>query len=104
MTIIEFLLARVAEDQVHAETFRNCGWSGFDYWGDGGDLFFAGEGLVPGAATVDRTLADVAAKQRMLAMHPCDDCGLGDDPCLTLRLLATPYAAHPDYRTDWWRP
>lgn len=68
-----------------------------------------------------RVLAEVAAKRRILELHDrfsqpqqmakgrvwaCGTCGSVDDsptewPCDTLRLLALPFAGHPDYRADW---
>ncbi|MFH9610440.1 DUF6221 family protein [Streptomyces sp. NPDC017448] len=68
-----------------------------------------------------RVLAEVEAKQRIIECHEpwtaangdiiCGRCGRehvdgrpgGHFPCQTLRLLALPYAAHPDYQ-DAWRP
>ena len=60
-----------------------------------------------------RVLADCDAKRRMLKLHGFRQFGhqcvaidgptqwhVGD-PCTTVRLLALPYAAHPDYDPDW---
>lgn len=41
-----------------------------------------------------RVLAEVEAKRRMVDEH-------GNGTCRTLRLLALPYADHPDYRPEW---
>lgn len=73
----------------------------------------------------DFTLADVAAKHRIIDMHrdegqgqgyrasdygyidhACHMCGTPDEyavawPCSTLKALALPFAGHPDYREDW---
>ena len=56
-------------------------------------------------------LADVEAKRRIVDLHTgeheCprdgDNCGYWheDEACTTLRLLALPYAEHPDYRQEW---
>jgi hypothetical protein len=62
-------------------------------------------------------LADIEAKRRILADHRqrrdsiwcrvCDPATEDTDdsaayyPCRTLRLLAAPFAAHPDYRQEW---
>lgn len=68
-----------------------------------------------------RVLAEVAAKRRILdehqpidgvSWHGCTTCdaqgwgscgcaGSGDWPCDTVKLLALPYADHPDYREEW---
>ena len=63
-----------------------------------------------------RVLAEVDAKRRIIEWHtgqrddktpwgkPVVICYCGYDlPCSTLRLLALPYADHPDYQ-DEWRP
>lgn len=59
-----------------------------------------------------RVLAECDAKRRIVAdhasTHECpkdgDSCGWWDgEPCDVIRLLALPYADHPDYR-DEWRP
>jgi hypothetical protein len=66
-----------------------------------------------------RVLCEVDAKRRITECHEswvagngdtiCGRCGRehidgrpgGHFPCQTLRLLALPYADHPDYRADW---
>jgi hypothetical protein len=60
-----------------------------------------------------RVLAEVDAKRCILAAHParlpgwCSTCDVPGDTqgnvhgCLTLRLLALPFADHPDYREEW---
>jgi hypothetical protein len=75
-----------------------------------------------------RVLAEVEAKRRIVDLHlpttseyhlgktdedgygtvnpVCPTCGTPDEyavqaPCPTLRLLALPYAGHPDYRAEW---
>jgi hypothetical protein len=48
-----------------------------------------------------RVLAECEAKRLLLQREPCDDTGVGDDPCHHLRALAVPYADHPDYREEW---
>jgi len=64
-----------------------------------------------------RVLAEVDAKRRILDLHEaaefeyadadvclsCDSGGPLPYPCPTVRLLALPYADHPDYH-DEWRP
>jgi hypothetical protein len=65
-----------------------------------------------------RVLAEVDAKRRLLKMHTtrrrtftpgkpivegvtCPICYRADGACSTLRVLALPYAQHPDYRPEW---
>lgn len=109
MTLAEFLLARIAEDEAVARR---------------------GYGIRDGLATVDfdeygdvlvigteRVLAECEAKRRIVELHDsfygvCQACigsppRVGDVvkpalwPCTTLRLLALPFADHPDYREEW---
>ena len=95
MTLTEFLYARIAEDE--AAIYAPAEWK-------------------------QHVLAECDAKRRIVALHEtvhniptnttfCVVCGIdqaakvifGQFPCQTLRLLALPYADHPDYR-DEWRP
>ncbi|ROQ69188.1 hypothetical protein EDD93_3685 [Streptomyces sp. 840.1] len=65
-----------------------------------------------------RALSEVEAKRQMVKLHACaaghecstldrhgeiDHCTwvMDSEACTTLRLLALPYADHPDYRDDW---
>ena len=64
-----------------------------------------------------RVLAEIDAKRRILDLHPpqqsngrsyCDcmaEDGViyGEWPCLTVRLLALPYAGREGYREEWCR-
>lgn len=110
MTITEFLTARCDEDEERASS----GWSSLrdERW------MTTNEGrsiLTPSAV-----LADIAAKRAIVAAHPmeyldawgtsvCTTCTSdlnptwteGGGPCTTLRLLAQPYAEHPDYGPAW---
>lgn len=64
----------------------------------------------------ERMLAEVDAKRRIVELHEpidghCSSClesendfygkTYEDAPCITLRLLALPYADHPDYDPAW---
>lgn len=112
-TLHEFLAERLAE---------RAGWRV--------DLDAAtADGDLP-VETLRELAADVDAKQRILALHAvevrtaparysehtgerlaaehevtCAVCGwASDDPssgCETVRLLALPFAGHPDYREEW---
>ena len=66
-----------------------------------------------------RVLREVEAKQRIIQVHHgqlveatnadgversgrwCAECDYETFPCRTLRLLALPYADHPDYQQEW---
>ena len=106
MTLTEFLLARIAEDEA---------WTAeHPHFGDG-----SAPDYVPPWWT--RVLAECEAKRRIMALHDfdfvapagaesswdeftsCRTCrgDSGEYPCPTLRALASVYADHPDYRQEW---
>ena len=101
MTLTEFLLARIAEDEdIARNTMASMKWS-------------------------TRVLAECEAKRRIVELHAdggnsqgyddtgygeydhaCTECGAFGEygiewPCATLRALAYVYAGHPDYRQEW---
>ena len=94
MTLTEFLLARIGEDEAAA---RDTGWLAFEYGVDsaGREAFAA------------RVLAECEAKRRIVEQAigiaevsraaSIEDLG-GEQ---ILRLLALPHADHPDYRKEW---
>jgi hypothetical protein len=96
MTLVEFLLARIAEDEPLARAQLAAGRQHGTSW-DYNDP--------------RRCLAECEAKRRIVAMHSphaelCywshDSSAVHDDePCLTLLLLAQPYTDHPDYDKAW---
>ena len=111
-TLTEFLRARIAEDERRVEFVRG-------FIPDEGDQ---GEYINPA-----RVLAECEAKRRIVDLHvgsandpfytghgrlvdTCDvcvnfhadmDCSNEPWPCPTLRLLALPYADHPEFRSEW---
>lgn len=115
--LVQFLRARLDEDAerqqgTEAWHHRDC-----ESLPDGDYPTFACNCGVPA-----RVLAEVDAKRRLLTVHKrdttysfsrCITCDAGDNscgcmggsaydyPCETLRILALPYAAHPDYRPKW---
>ena len=88
MTLTDFLLARIAEDEAVARSLTYN-------WSD------------PQESLRRRFIADVEAKRRIVEEHDrhrgeCDrDYQFGDQPCETLRALASVYSDHPDYREEW---
>lgn len=92
MTLTDFLLARVAEDEASLP-------SGFDCW-----------------YKPERYVAECAAKRAIVELHEdvrgsCMTCGaitaIGykeDWPCDTIKALAQPYADHPDFDEAWRLP
>lgn len=121
MTLTEFLLARIAEDEAVArdEFVR-------DRWDEGPVYFWQySEEDAAIATSTARVLAECEAKRCIAHLHgpkpgasdECKSCAQGWEdltygdagftpepyPCLTAKNLALPYADHPDYR-DEWRP
>jgi hypothetical protein len=120
MTLTDFLLARITEDEAWARAASEG--DGYQNWDTpstgvvqlaGGDL----DGLVPTSRAAAehivrhdpaRVLADCDAKRRIV-MAPQPDSGtdFSGGVCTAFawvhKILALPYAGHPDYR-DKWRP
>lgn len=104
MTLTEFLLARLAEDEAVAQRLAN----------GGGDLFIgsSGWGDVPDAVLEDydaaRVLADVEAKRRIVeafARVDADEAGadaeMGFGLFFAVQHLASVHRDHPDWREEW---
>jgi hypothetical protein len=128
VTLAGFLLARIDDDQRRAEQATPGPWrslrisDGTDGWnveargGDGirydvaVDHARPPEGACGGSDSAHiarwdpvRVLAECDAKRRIIELQRSD---LRDDPedweaDEVLRLLALPYADHPDYRAEW---
>lgn len=95
--LAEFLLARIAEDE--------------SMLGEG----VYSEARLYAQTEPERWRAEVEAKRRLVELHRsyggygeyCNECDKDDPPssdgwpCDTLKLLALPYADHPDYRQEW---
>jgi hypothetical protein len=102
--LAEFLLARVGEDETVARAARGSGMHD--------DRPAVKEWI--GLANPRRMLVWSDARRRIIALHQitvrstpngeaveyCAGCG-HPEPCPTLRLMALPYADHPDYREEW---
>ena len=100
MTLIEFLLARIAEDEAAA---------GRGGWHNGGGVF-ANDNYGCLLVQPDRVLAECEAKRSIIEMHDampaenvyCMTCDENHDwPCATLKTVAAVYADHPDFREEW---
>ncbi|MCW2950823.1 MAG: hypothetical protein JWN41_1836 [Thermoleophilia bacterium] len=101
MTLTEFLLARIAEDESQARMRIQSGEPKY--------------APVPwGCPSANRVLAECEAKRQIVDEHAdygsygktCQTCSESDIdnkpwPCPTLRALALPYADHPDCRDEW---
>jgi hypothetical protein len=104
MTITEFLLARIEEDEAYARDIP--GRSAFVPMPADAEIVVA----YPGS--YDRMLAEAEAKRMIVELHDDglkeqierrDGSALGaglmhDD---VIRALASVYAAHPDYQAEW---
>jgi hypothetical protein len=116
--LTDFLLARIAEDEANVAAIlrQDPNWEA-----DGDGVFdrpdrriayVRGDYAATHIAHWDpaRVLAECEAKRRVVELHRtdatdpevivCAVCLYGP-PCETLRLLALPYADHPDYRPEW---
>lgn len=97
MTIDEFLLARIAEDEA--------------YWGNPAMLPFTGPGTsrlalkVQAECAAKRVIVELATKQLVEVEGYAIDGGMDLDPPHVsddiLRVLAAVYAEHPDFDPAW---
>lgn len=125
LTLTEFLLARIAEDEATARAATPSPWVGAfkQVTAEGGRPIatVASTGRAQDSHHIEawepaRVLAQCERDWRIVELHAiygrgrgsCGTCtdrdyvGLVDEgPCDTLRLLALPYADHPDYRDEW---
>ena len=124
MTITEFLLARIVEDEAAATAAQSA--ASMAYFGDTVADAMLGLAASEGADRVavehfrrhnpDRVLAECEAKRRIVRKHRerpgvtgadsappdrCSTCRSHRWPCGTLRELASVYADHPDYDPAW---
>jgi hypothetical protein len=124
-TLVDFLLARIAEDEAVAREPWLHVLADVKAWWDAAEDepgFYAEDqpddvkGLAKTLLQIERArgmyarvLAECEAKRRIVALHAPDDEGfhichdsLADDSdCGELRALAAIYADHPDYREEW---
>lgn len=111
--LIEFLRARLDEDERLAQAGRVEGDLLIDFKPSNGDEKHPGEAaLLAHIGNWDpaRVLAEVETKRRIIKLHAstetlakpkCTQCDWQRWPCPTLRLLTLPYADHPDYDPAW---
>lgn len=111
MDLAEFLLARLAEDFEVAQ--RENTWpngkpiSAADWDRVAGDA----DSMLVSMFSPARVLAEVESKRGMVELHqtqfadgdPYQRCLAdgADYPCATLKLLALPYADHPECHPSW---
>jgi hypothetical protein len=125
MTLTEFLLARIAEDETVAQGHEGTGYQRWPYrpYGDrlGGTVGpehvpiaedWRDRGYVAVAEHISRhdparVLAECEASRHIVAraqaLADWDEMGssIADDGDFILSWLAAPYADHPDYREEW---
>lgn len=108
ITLSEFLLARIAEDERRAGLLQ----SEIVYLEGPEEAENAAHTLLDPA----RILAECEAKRKVIALHNtrftlagpdgrkgvrCVACKDLTSPCKTLRTLGEPYSAHEEYREEW---
>jgi hypothetical protein len=125
MTLTEFLLECIAEDEVVARACLNKRpWARNQDQRPATCETFAADWCPLATEHItrhdpSRVLVECEAKRRIVEIHSlvpdpepddrwlglCDACDSTQEgyPCTTLRVLALPYADHPDYR-EGWRP
>ena len=112
MTLVEFLRARLDEDEEVARETRR-----FEQRVPHTERWFASHGNAITSMAPHRAVAEVDAKRRIIDEHEpsgnyvyrddgtpaCGTCGdyTVEWPCDTLKLFALPYADHPDYDPAW---
>ena len=130
MSIIEFLNARLDEDEAYARTAfadhneAEPGWS--EPWSGGVQVgphedviltFDSGVSRHMVRHDPARVLREITAKRALLRAHPfepyadepsegfCAECQRGGSagvwPCPTVRIMSAVYADHPGYRQEW---
>ena len=119
-TLVEFLEARIAEDEVLASATPSDEWGGVDAWGPGAtDFYYTDSGA---QRWPPRVLAECDAKRQIIDFAFEDleiedgewGCGhsaaeIRAGKCRTIRpaeagilqALALPYSDHPDYDPAW---
>lgn len=115
MSIIDFLRARIGEDEYLARTClleENLHPYGdiripaieASEWGNLARNYLGGEmGEHCAQQNPTRTLAEAAAKRDIMERHTdCDDVSYGDaSTCREISTIAAIYRDHPDYLPEW---
>ena len=109
LTLTDFLLARIAEDEAAAgESLRATRREAVSLRPTDGQATTSAlsymEFIVRWPPA--RVLAECEAKRAVVGLHPemlgwCQGCAHESYPCRTLLALALPYADHPDYDPSW---
>lgn len=108
LTLTDFLLARIEDDEALAQDALERGFGGWEWLADAGINFEARTHIV--AWHPARVLAEAEAKRRIVERYRAIAEGGGGTAALAfheqglfeaLTFLATAYAGHPDYRDEW---
>jgi hypothetical protein len=106
LTLADFLLARIAEDEEAARAAIASNEPG-EPWGYD---HIPGDGLHIARWHPGRVLAECEAKRWLISTRTsvirmtwveCMGARIDNPEPLELRVLAFPYADHPDYRQEW---
>ena len=123
MTLTEFLLARIAEDEAAAMA---AAWDGHSWIPEPCHVArsdtdvcvttFASDAVHIARHDPPRVLRECIAKRRIVKIHTeglddfdgselystgCDGCNSALWPCPTILALSLPYADYPDYLEEW---
>lgn len=100
MTLVEFLLARIAEDEAALETARRMGVPPLPM----GSRIGSGIGNHP-TMSETRMAAECDAKRRVVDLYreAVEFFWFAERSALepVIKLLARPYRDHPDYQQEW---
>lgn len=105
LTLTEFLLARIAEDEASARDLAADAMVGAPWKHFPKDAYDQIQSMA--LTLAHRTKVEAQAKRRIMALDyfgdPGDDYTLGQEVAHgdVLRILALPYADHKDYREEW---
>lgn len=111
--LVEFLLARIGEDEESARQAGSGEWESWSHRAGGVDLRDLVENRKRFAEVPSdrdehiarhspaRVLAECVAKRRIVEHVEPDPLTLSPGDDYVLRLLAQVYADHPDYREEW---
>lgn len=96
----DFLMARIAEDEADASSVHELAC---DLVANG--LSYPTFGWTCSCGKPARTVAESEAKRRIVQLDVCTACATEAQTCShqdeTHRLMALPYADHPDYVEEW---
>ncbi|MGZ4516398.1 MAG: DUF6221 family protein [Mycobacteriaceae bacterium] len=101
LTVTDFVLARIAEEEWVANTASGTVSGPAQY---GHHLWNFGDQRLE--ITRARVLAQCAAMREIVECHQeiltvCQGCATARYPCRTLRALASIWSDHPDWREEW---